>query len=87
MAHRTEPQKPTMPTRDLPRGPSSKIRRSIAIGTYERPGGTIEFDCQSETISATIIAVWNDGVTLRRDDTGTVQFLDRGNYIVLVKQG
>lgn len=87
MASPMKRQRPTMPTRDLPRGPSSKIRRSIAIGTYERPGGTIEFDCQSETISATIVAVWNDGVTLRRNDTGTVQFLDRGNYIVLVDQG
>jgi len=78
-----KPQKPTMPTRDLPRGPGSRIRRSIAIGTFERPGGTIQFDCRSETIDATIIAVWNDGVTLRRDDTGTVQFLNRGTYIVL----
>lgn len=83
MPHPTEPQKPTMPTRDLPRGPASKIRPSIAIGTFERPGGTIEFDCAAEVVEATIIAVWNDGVTLRRNDTRTVQFLHRGNYRVL----
>jgi len=76
-----------MPTRDLPRGPGSKIRRSIAIGTFERPAGTIEFVSESETIEATIIAVWNDGVTLRRNDTGTVQFLYRGTYIVRTNQG
>jgi len=73
-----------MPTRDLPRGPASKIRQSIAIGTFERPGGKISFPLNDlDRVAATIIAVWNDGVTLRRDDSGTVQFLYRGDYRVL----
>lgn len=49
----------------------------------EHLGGRIEFDGLRGPVPAKIIAVWRDGVTLRRDDTGTIQFLHRGDYRVL----
>lgn len=67
MAHRIKPQKPAA---------------SAGDELEPIPGGRIRFDDARGSIRATIIAVWPSGVMLRRDDTGTVQFLARGDYAI-----
>ncbi|MCW7072096.1 MAG: hypothetical protein OCU12_07220 [Methanophagales archaeon] len=74
------------PQTTLPRGPASRLRRAIPIGSRtERPGDLIEFDVRDPdaVVFGRVLAVWNDGVTLRRSDTGTIQFLYRGDYELL----
>ena len=69
------------PISDLPRGPASRLPRAIPIGAQERPGNPISFSMKDgSVIGGTIIAVWHDGASIRRDDTGTTQFLHRGDY-------
>jgi len=87
MPARKKPQKPTVPIRGLTRGPASCIRPLIVMGTNERPGGRVEWDAPAGTVRGSILAVWSDGVTLRRMDTGTEQFLYRGDYRVLNPKG
>lgn len=71
----------TTPARDVPRPPAVRLRQTVALGDVERPGGRIRFTMRDGTaVGARIIAVWRDGITLRRADTGTIQHLRRGDY-------
>ena len=71
----------TTPPRDLPQLPVVHLRQTVPLGHVERPGGQIQFTTTDGTIvGARIIAVWRDGVTLRRTDTDTTQYLGRGDY-------
>ena len=73
------------PTGRLPRSlPGRQVRRippAIEIGPPETVGGPIHFTTKAgETVGAIILAIRDDGVTLRRSDTGSIQFLHRGDY-------
>jgi len=71
------------PIPDLLRGPASHLPPAVPITAQERAGVAIEFTmADGSQVRATIVTVWSDGVTLRREDTGTIQFLRRGDYTV-----
>jgi len=66
----------------LLRWPAARLQGAIPIGSDERPGGRIKFTHSGRTMEgfARILAIWTDGVTIRREDSGTIQFLHRGDY-------
>lgn len=74
------------PTGRIPRTlPGRAVRRVQPIielgGGLETVGGPIHFTTKAgEVVGAIILAIREDGVTLRRSDTGTIQFLHRGDY-------